>query len=113
MLGLRPLFGKVAESTPAIPDGKRVPTVPGFAPGTSLRRNAPGFAGKALSSTIALTAFMEPAAAQAMVDLPVLGPLTISPHGALQFTVLAGVIDAAFLTAIGIHKLQSLSVSEN
>jgi len=97
----------------AIPRGKRVPTVPGIAPGTSLRGKALGYAGKALSSTIALTAFLDPAAAQAMVDLPVLGPLTVTTHGALQFAILSGVMGAAFLCAIGMIKLRARSVAEN
>ena len=98
MLGLSPLFGEVGG-----PQG----------PGTSPKRKALRFAGKALSSTIALTAFMDPAAAQATLDLPLLGPMTISTHGALQFSILAGVMGAAFLCAIAMIRMRARSVAEN
>lgn len=97
MLGLSPLIGEVPE-----PQG----------PEASSWRKARRFAGRALSSMIALSASIEGAAAQSVVNLPVIGQTTISTHGALQFAIFAGVMGAAFLCALGVIKLRARSLAE-
>src|SRR5690606_10388147 len=69
-------------------------------------------AGRALSSMIAFSASIEGAAAQSVVNLPVIGQTTISTHGALQFAIFAGVMGAAFLCALGVIKLRARSLAE-
>lgn len=98
MLGLSPLFSEVSG-----PQGQE----------TSPHRKARRFAGKVLPSMLALSASALPAGAQEVMELPLLGPATISTYGALQFAIFAGVMGAALLSAIGLIRLRARSVAEN
>lgn len=98
MLGLGPLFGEVSGSQ---------------ALGKSPHRKALRLAKTVLPSFIAMSAFVRPAAAQSMVDLPLIGQTTISTLGAIQFSIFAGVMGAAFLSAIGLIRLRARTAAEN
>src|SRR5690554_3622451 len=91
MLGLSPLFGEVSGSQTL-----------GHLPVCKAGR----LGRKILPSLIALTAFTVSASAQGMVELPLIGKTTISTLGAVQFAIFAGVMGAAFLSAIGLIRLR-------
>lgn len=98
MLGLSPLFGEVSGS-PAL----------GKLPVDHVRR----LSRKLVPSVLALTAFSNPAAAQAIVDWPLAGQTSITALGAIQFAIFSGVMGAALLSAIALIRLRARSLAEN
>src|SRR5690606_1717015 len=98
MLGLSPLFGEVSGS-PAL----------GKLPVDHVRR----LSRKLVPSVLALTAFSNPAAAQAIVDWPLAGQTPITALGAIQFAIFSGVMGAALLSAIALIRLRARSLAEN